>query len=191
MLTRNTQRVPGWSETFTGEPRNIPPVAVETTARIELPISYGRSLPPMPHQIPNTRRKRPTERTRHLGHFGDRTKRNRPHPPIRKNWCSRCAVSHSTQMVALGRPHANGSMCRLEAGWGRWPSVEDEGEASGDRWNLGQNGSLGQAGYLPHPAKSHCQIARLVTAVLLDFNISNLTPLPCPRFVPPSPATPR
>ena len=113
MLTRNTQRAPGWSETFTGEPRNIPPVAVETTARIELPISYGRSLPPMPHQIPNTRRKRPTERTRHLGHFGDRTKRNRPHPPIRKNWCSRCAVSHSTQMVALGRPHANGSMCRL------------------------------------------------------------------------------
>ena len=104
--------------------------------------------------------------------------------------CNRGEASHSTQMVALGRPHANGSMCRREAGWGRWPSVGGEGEASGDRWNLGQNASPGQPGYLPHPAKSHCQIARWVTAVLLAFNISNLTPLPSPRFVPLSPATP-
>ena len=93
-------------------------------------------------------------------------------------------------MVALGRPHANGSMFRLEAGCGRWPSVEDKVEASDDRWNLGQNGSLGQPGYLPYPAKNRCQIARLVAAVLLDFNISNPTPPPSLRFVPLSPATP-
>ena len=164
---------------------------MESTASIELTLRYGRSLRPMPHQSHNTRRKRPAERASNLGQFGDRTQRNRPDPPIREIGGIRFAVLHSTHMVALGSPHANGSMCRLEAGWGRWPSVEDEGEASGDRWNLGQNGSLGLPGYLPHLAKSRFQIARLVTAVLLDFNISNLTPPTRPRSVLLSSANPR